>query len=314
LGGKTELKHLGKSFVLSCAFVGIGFIASTQAHAASPTPVKVQVNDELVRFPDAQPFIDQNLRTQVPIRLVSEKMGYKVDYAFEGRQVKVKISNLARVIELKTGENQATVNGNKVSLDTNAMFTEGRTYVPVRFISESLGSKVQWDNKNAIAIVAADGKYHAPAYVPQVLAASVSPAVTQTQVKAQPAPPQAVPGVLPIVGFAKQFLGVPYVWGGSTPSGFDCSGFLQYIYGKSGIPLPRTSNDMFNTGSSVTVAQLKVGDLVFFSDSKRPPTTHAGMYIGNNQFISATSSSGIKIDDLYSSYWGSRFIGAKRVL
>ncbi|MFC4767916.1 C40 family peptidase [Effusibacillus consociatus] len=109
---------------------------------------------------------------------------------------------------------------------------------------------------------------------------------------------------------AKQFVGVPYAWGGSSPSGFDCSGFVRYVFAQKGIELPRTSQAMFEQGSAVS--ELQPGDLVFFTTYAQG-ATHVGIYIGDQQFISATSSHGVKIDSFSSSYWGPRYIGAKRI-
>ncbi|MGO4890247.1 S-layer homology domain-containing protein [Anaerobacillus sp. MEB173] len=117
-----------------------------------------------------------------------------------------------------------------------------------------------------------------------------------------------------LVASARAQLGVPYLWGGTTTSGFDCSGFLRYIYRENGITLPRTASEQFQVGTSVTKSDLQVGDLVFF-ETYKPGPSHSGMYIGNNQFISAKSSRGVaiaSINDPY--YWGSRYIGAKRVI
>jgi cell wall-associated NlpC family hydrolase len=114
-----------------------------------------------------------------------------------------------------------------------------------------------------------------------------------------------------VVEIAKKYLGTPYQYAGMNPSGFDCSGFVKYVYAQQGLDLPRTSQEMFNTGT--TVSDLKPGDLVFFS-TYEPGPSHVGIYIGDNQFISATSSSGVKIDSFSNQYWGPRYIGAKRVL
>ncbi|GIM48124.1 hydrolase [Collibacillus ludicampi] len=114
-----------------------------------------------------------------------------------------------------------------------------------------------------------------------------------------------------VVEIAKKYLGTPYQYAGMSPSGFDCSGFVKYVYAQRGVDLPRTSQEMYNTGT--TVSDLKPGDLVFFS-TYEPGPSHVGIYIGDNQFISATSSSGVKIDSFSNQYWGPRYIGAKRVM
>nr|WP_295974426.1 C40 family peptidase [uncultured Bacillus sp.] len=118
-----------------------------------------------------------------------------------------------------------------------------------------------------------------------------------------------------VTSFAQSYIGVPYRTGGTTPAGFDCSGYTSFVYRNFGIELPRTSSDQYNVGTKVTKADLKTGDLVFFhSTYSKPGITHVGIYLDNNQFISATSSNGIKVDSLSSSYWGPKYYGATRVL
>lgn len=86
-----------------------------------------------------------------------------------------------------------------------------------------------------------------------------------------------------VVNYALSFLGVPYVWGGTSPSGFDCSGFMQYVYAHFGINLPRTSEEQQTVGTTVSRNGLMPGDLVFFGT----PAYHVGMYIGNGEFVEA---------------------------
>ncbi len=118
-----------------------------------------------------------------------------------------------------------------------------------------------------------------------------------------------------VIGVAKSYIGVPYVFGGTTPRGFDCSGFIRYVFGKVGTDLPRTAGEQYNVGAKVSKADLKPGDVVFFKKTyNKAGITHSGIYIGNNQFISATTSKGIKIDSLSSTYWGPKYYGATRVI
>lgn len=89
-----------------------------------------------------------------------------------------------------------------------------------------------------------------------------------------------------IVNKAYQYLGVPYVWGGTSPSGFDCSGFTQYVYRSQGVSLPRVSGDQASSGTYVSIANAQPGDLLYFGQSR---VTHVGIYIGNGRMIHAPS-------------------------
>lgn len=115
-----------------------------------------------------------------------------------------------------------------------------------------------------------------------------------------------------LISTAKSFLGVPYKWGGTTPAGFDCSGFTQYVFASKNITLPRVSIDQYGVGTPVAFNNLIPGDLVFFNLTSGTKVSHVGIYIGNNQFISATSSKGIAIYS-FTSYWTNSYVGARRV-
>ena len=115
-----------------------------------------------------------------------------------------------------------------------------------------------------------------------------------------------------ILSTGKKFLGVPYKWGGTTPSGFDCSGFTRYVFASQGITLPRVSIDQYALGTPVNFSDLIPGDLVFFNLNSVNQVSHVGIYIGDNQFISATSSKGIAIYG-FTPYWANAYAGAKRV-
>lgn len=116
-----------------------------------------------------------------------------------------------------------------------------------------------------------------------------------------------------IIQLSMRYLGVPYVFGGVTTNGFDCSGFTRHVYRSVGLELPRAADDQFAVGRPVSISRLQPGDLVFFT-TYEPGASHSGIYIGDGKFISATSSRGIAIDRLNSSYWSQRYVGARRVL
>lgn len=117
-----------------------------------------------------------------------------------------------------------------------------------------------------------------------------------------------------VVPAAKKYIGVPYKYGGTTASGFDCSGYIRQVFNEVGVSLPRTAAEMYQKGTSVSKNDLHVADLVFFNTTGKP-ASHAGIYIGGGQFIHASSSKGITISNLNDPYyWGPKYIGAKRIV
>jgi cell wall-associated NlpC family hydrolase len=115
-----------------------------------------------------------------------------------------------------------------------------------------------------------------------------------------------------LVSRALSLQGSPYVFGGTSRSGFDCSGFTKYVYAASGISLPRTSYDQFSSGASVGKNDLQPGDLVFFS-TYSSGASHVGIYMGGGRFIHAANpNSGIEVSSLSDSFYSSRYLGARR--
>jgi cell wall-associated NlpC family hydrolase len=120
------------------------------------------------------------------------------------------------------------------------------------------------------------------------------------------APPSQYGGV---VGIAMRYLGVPYVWGGASPSGFDCSGFVMYVYAQLGVGLPHYTGAQWNSGVPVSRDQLQAGDLVFFNG-----LGHVGIYIGGGQFIHAPHTGDVvKISSLGESWYAATYDGARRI-
>jgi cell wall-associated NlpC family hydrolase len=115
-----------------------------------------------------------------------------------------------------------------------------------------------------------------------------------------------------VVGIAMQYLGVPYVWGGASPSGFDCSGFVMYVYAQVGVSLPHNTVAQWSYSNAVSVprSELQPGDLVFFAG-----LGHVGIYVGNGQFIHAPHTGDVvRIDSLSGGWYRSEYVGAKRIL
>jgi cell wall-associated NlpC family hydrolase len=116
-----------------------------------------------------------------------------------------------------------------------------------------------------------------------------------------------------MVNTAKSLTGIKYVYGGTTTNGFDCSGYVNFVFNKHGVSTARTASGMYGSGSSVSKSNLETGDLVFFNTSGRG-VSHVGIYIGDGNFSHASTSKGVmisKLNDPY--YWGSRYVGAKRL-
>ena len=126
--------------------------------------------------------------------------------------------------------------------------------------------------------------------------------------------PSTAPSRSRIVNEAKKHLGTPYVWGGSTPSGFDCSGFVQYVLKQFSITVPRTTEQQVTVGTPIKKTELLPGDLVFLQNTYRQGISHVGIYIGNDQMIHASSSKGVTVSNLNTSYYLEHYHSARRLL
>ena len=133
-----------------------------------------------------------------------------------------------------------------------------------------------------------------------------------------PTPPPSTdvlttPGATPLVATALSYRGVPYRNGGSDPAGFDCSGFVQWVFAQQGRPLPREVRDQYQLGKHVDRDDVQPGDLVFFETVSRG-ASHVGIALGNDQFVHAPSSRGVvRVESFTLDYWKQRYVGARRV-
>lgn len=117
-----------------------------------------------------------------------------------------------------------------------------------------------------------------------------------------------------VTSTALSLRGAPYRNGGSDPTGFDCSGFVRYVFSQHGVTVPRTVTDQYRAGTQVDTRQLEPGDLVFFS-TVAPGASHVGIAIGGDEFVHAPSSTGeVRVERISAPYWSTRFVGARRVL
>jgi cell wall-associated NlpC family hydrolase len=117
-----------------------------------------------------------------------------------------------------------------------------------------------------------------------------------------------------LLSTALSFQGIPYRNGGSDPSGFDCSGFVQWVFSRHGLALPREVRDQWKAGEDIDRDAVKPGELVFFETVSRG-ASHVGIALGGDQFVHAPSSKGVVRIERYSgAYWASRWVGARRVV
>jgi cell wall-associated NlpC family hydrolase len=113
----------------------------------------------------------------------------------------------------------------------------------------------------------------------------------------------------PVARMATRYVGTPYVWGGASPSGFDCSGFVKYVYAKLGVVLPRTVRDQYAIGTAVSRDRLRAGDIVFFDRLR-----HNGVYLGDGRLIHASTMDGaVRIAKLNEGWFKKRWVGARRL-
>ncbi|KXG77371.1 hypothetical protein AN619_04970 [Thermotalea metallivorans] len=152
------MKRISLFFIMILIFT---MTASAYAAVESPS-VKVMVNDEEVIFPDTKPYINEDGRTLVPIRFVSEKLGATVDWEIKNLNVVVTIKKNDKTVILVTGEKKATVNGKVITFDTKAVNINGRTMVPLRFISEVFGATVNWNADTRVATISTSGSGSTP--------------------------------------------------------------------------------------------------------------------------------------------------------
>ena len=162
----------------------------------------------------------------------------------------------------------------------------------------------------------------APLPAPQMAPSAVisAPATVLADMAPTPLPAPVVQGPLPTSGSWREtalaLLGTPYVYGGSTRSGLDCSGFVLQVFGPFGVRLPRQSADQARAGVAVEMADLQAGDLLFFDTEGRGRVTHVGIYLGDGTMANANSYKGkVAIDQFQADrYWAPRYLGARRVM
>lgn len=141
----------------------------------------------------------------------------------------------------------------------------------------------------------------------------IGPATYRALMNKEMPPNRSNSVVRSIMRAAYSVIGTPYVFGGTSPYGFDCSGFTQYAFARAGVYLPRLADSQFYSGRKISMNQLRPGDLIFFT-TYEPGASHVGIYVGDGNFIHAGSSTGVTVSSAFTGYWGARYYGACRVL
>lgn len=224
----------------------------------------------------------------------------------------------------------------KVKIVRNEVFTQSIAYNVQKVQSDSLykgQTKVQTQGQNGEQQIVASVAYvdgtmvdktvlsttvtKAPVDEQDLVGTKDKPTVSTFGYNLPPLSAEASATAGGLISYAEQYLGVRYRSGGSSPSGFDCSGFTSYVYSHYGIGLSRSASGQFGQGTAVSRSSLQSGDLVFFdTDGGHNSISHVGMYIGGNMFIQASSRNPnkITITSLSDGYWSPRYMGARRVL
>lgn len=246
-----------------------------------------------------QPIVIEGL-PYVPLRSTFEALGARITWLPATRIAEITLGPDRFLI----AADQATAYANylPVPMESPALIQEGRLYLPLSFLIDTLGLDAEWVVINRRQV---DAEQRAEETERQSVAL---PERVETVSRGERS------GGAAIAAAALRFIGSPYQWGGDSPAGFDCSGFTRYIFARFDIPLPRTSYEQALVGEEVSLEDLRPGDLLFFSTYASGPS-HVGIATGvGDQFVHAgIEETGVITSSLSQPYWQARFLYARRV-
>lgn len=254
------------------------------------------LTDFLTRLEDVSTIINTYSKLQLDLTQINQ------DLSTQEAQIKEKSGSLQDLLQAKT-QSQQTV---QVALDKQKTLVAQLSAQEKSTYRARLNAKSNVDRVQQL-IAQQELEARLAAQSP------ISDGGTSSTGSSSGSEPVAVSGgAQSILSYASQFLGTPYVWGGTSPSGFDCSGFTQYVFHHAGINLSRTSQSQYNQGTAVSRSNLQPGDLVFFT-TYGSGATHVGIYAGNNTMIDS-SNGGVTYENMNNSYWSPRYLGARRII
>ena len=282
------------------ALVGLtlaGAAASTE-HAQADDWLPVNLNT---------PTMVQQGTTYVPLRATVESLGARMAWKADGQnKMRLDIDGKSYELVIASGSAGTTLFNPATGAATPAPVSGGVTFVTLDFFQSLSGRDVILSSANQLVLIDKTGNspiwnkrlntYQGPAQpvaAPVTVQAQVRSIAPKEDKKAYAAPKkaQSYGNATDLIRSAEACLGVPYVWGGTSMQGFDCSGLTSYVFAQKGIQLPRVASDQQNFATPVPMEQAQPGDLVFWGS----PAYHVGIYIGDGQYIHAASDGQVTV-------------------
>ena len=275
---------------------------ASSSNKAKSHNVQILVDDNQV-FSNVKVHQDRNGQLWVPLKEAAQSMNLevqKVDGSY-------KLGDTDPICSVKMNDKKAWTADKTVNLPNAPKMIQNQPYITVQSLSALLETPVQWDgNQSAVMIEPIDDSGLAGTDVGQ--AGGFSAMSTATTASGTD-----------IIAYGKRFLGTPYKFGAKSnvTSSFDCSSYVQYVYKRFGVSLPRSSRSQSKVGRTVSQSQMKTGDLMFFYTPGRYSSNkivgHVGIYAGNGKVLHTYGKPGVTVTD-FSTSWKKRFLFAKRVI